>query len=190
VEDDAVKELRQELNELKQARAADFLVAARMAARQPAPNPEAAQKEALLQHEGETTDPESTSEEEQAEAGRKATAAVLAHLDRTFTSENADSRWAGPAANDAVRAISGSLPDGSQLSEVNCRATLCRIATTHHSMEAFRAYNEAAFGKPERMPWNGGVYSAVREQSSGGIVAVAFLAKDGLGLPFEHTLEE
>ena len=89
-----------------------------------------------------------------------------------------------------MRAISGSLPEGSRLGEVNCRTTLCKIATVRDSMEAFRAYNEAAFGKQERMPWNGGVYSAVREQSSGGIVAVAFLAKDGLGLPFDGALEE
>jgi hypothetical protein len=178
------------VNELKQARAADFLVAARIAAREPAAAAEATKNQAPPAPVAETTAPERTSPEEEAEAAKNATAAVLAQLDRSFTSERADSRWAGAATNDAVRAISGSLPDGSMLSEVNCRATLCRIATTHDSMEAFVAYNEAAFGKPEHMPWNGGVYSAVREQSAGGIVAVTFLAKDGLGLPFEDGLEE
>ena len=32
------------------------------------------------------------SDEEQTEAAKKATAVVLAHLDRTFTSENSDAR--------------------------------------------------------------------------------------------------
>jgi len=61
---------------------------------------------------------------------------------------------------------------------------MCRLETRHENIEAFREFNTSAFARPGQSIWKGAVYSAVREQSAGGIVALTYLAKEGEELPF------
>jgi hypothetical protein len=126
--------------------------------------------------------------EAEQEAAR-AEAAIVATIDRSFASEVSDPRWSGTATNQVVHAISGSLPKGSLLGEVSCRSSICKIETTHESLEAFQSFNDAAFVKGAQSLWNGAVYSAVNEQSAQGIRAVSYLAKEGQTLPMGNPAE-
>lgn len=182
----AIRELRREVGQLKEARATDVLMAARLANAAPAPAPAPAQPASSLpdpiQAPSELApSPLSDAEEEQAAA--KAEAAILSRLEQTFVSETPDARWSGPTTNEITRALPATLPKGSNVSAVNCKSRMCRVETTHESIESFRDFNTSAFARSGQAIWKGGVYSVVREQSTKGVVALTYLAKEGEELP-------
>ena len=182
-EDAAIRELRRELGELKEARAADLLVAARLANAAPAPAPPPSNLPKPVQDPSELAPSRELSDAEQEQEAAKAEAAILSRLDRAFTSENSDARWSGTTANEVARALPAALPKGSNITAVNCKSSMCRLETTHESVESFREFNTSAFARAGQTIWKGGVYSAVREQSTRGVVALTYLAKEGEELP-------
>ena len=176
----AIGELRRDVRALKEARVADLLVAARQANAAPvaAPSPSNVPRDPALEF-GEPAPSDAEREQEAA----KAEAAVLANLEAAFADERPDGRWSGSAANDIARSLPATLPKGSNVSAVNCKSRMCRLETTHENVQTFAEFNNAAFARAGQSIWRGGVYSAVREQSARGIVAVTFLAREGGELP-------
>jgi len=184
-EDAAIRDLRRELGELKEARATDLLIAARLAnvAPAPAPAPSASSLPNPVQDPSELAPSGALSDAEQEQEAAKAEAALLSRLEQAFANEKPDGRWSGTTANEVARALPAALPKGSNVTAVNCKSRMCRLETTHESVESFREFNTSAFSRSGQTIWKGGVYSAVREQSTRGVVALTYLAKEGEELP-------
>ncbi len=181
----AIRELRRELGELKEARATDLLVAARLANAAPAPAPEPSPTSlpTPVQDPSEVAPSRALSDAEQEQEAAKAEAAILTRLEQSFANERPDGRWSGATTNEIARALPATLPKGSNVSAVNCKSHTCRVETTHESVESFREFNTSAFARSAQAIWKGGVYSAVREHSTRGVVALTYLAKEGEELP-------
>ena len=182
-DDTAIRDLRREVSELKEARATDLLMAARLANVAPAPAPSTSSLPVPVRDPVELAPGRALTDAEQEQAAAQAEAAILSRLEQAFASEKPDGRWSGSTTNEVARALPATLPKGSNVSAVNCKSHLCRLETTHESVEAFRDFNTSAFSRAGQTIWKGGVYSAVREQSTKGVVAVTYLAKEGEELP-------
>jgi hypothetical protein len=108
---------------------------------------------------------------------------IAARLDGKFYSEGYDQQWSSGAAHEADRAIRARAPSGTSVGRVECRTDLCRVETSHSSLESFRAFVDAALLGRERQIWNGGVSSMVLTQSESGVTAVSFIAREGRSVP-------
>jgi len=179
----AIRELRREVGELKEARATDLLVAAQLANVGRAPVPAPSSPPDPVREPSEAAQSPALSDAEQEQAAAKAEAGILSGLERAFASEGRDGRWSGTTANELSRSVREALPAGSNVSSVDCKSRICRLETTHENVEAFREFNTAAFARTGQTLWRGAVYSAVREQSGSSIVALTYLAKEGEVLP-------
>lgn len=112
--------------------------------------------------------------------------AVQNFLEDTFASEAAGSAWSRDAVREATEKVTAALPEGSALSSVDCRDSLCRIETTHTDFQRYRSFVRAAFVNPKTSIWNGGTFSSIVNQdrpAGAPLVTVAYIAKDGQALP-------
>ena len=175
-------EIRSELEQLKESRATDQLLASRLGNGIGRPTEEPQHPTSGTSESPKSTrgDDPSQDPEQQADELQKQ---VMSHLDSTFNSQKVDSNWSRNATNEATRALSASLPEGSSISKVDCRTNLCRVETTHKNADALRAYNQTAFLSRDRKLWNAGVYSTIRAESPSGIQVVSFIAKEGESVP-------
>lgn len=111
---------------------------------------------------------------------------VAAQLDDHFAAERPDPSWSERATHDASAAVSKTLPPGSAIRRVECRATLCRVESFHESVSAFKKFNDETFLDHHRALWNAGITSMVREQTAAGVTAVSYIAKEGQEIPPPH----
>jgi hypothetical protein len=122
-----------------------------------------------------TTPPPAAPELEEAEAA--------AQLDNHFDAERPDPAWSVQAAKNARSALTNTLPKGTTLKNVECRAKLCRIESVHESVDAYREFTNASLIGRGRQIWNGAISSLVRDQGPSGVVAVSYLSKEGEAIP-------
>jgi hypothetical protein len=110
---------------------------------------------------------------------------VLDHLDGVFDHEKEDRTWT--ASTTARAKISALLPATSELRSIECRTSMCRIETAHHDPESYQRFVRTAFMDPETRLWNGGAFSKVLpgQDGQGTVITVAYLAREGQGLPSE-----
>jgi hypothetical protein len=107
-------------------------------------------------------------------------------LDSTFHAEPFDSGWAGGAQRLAAERLRETLPEGSEVRSVECRSSLCRIETSHTDGPHYQEFVRKAFLNPDTKLWNGGLFSTRLDdasQAEGRTVVVAYLARDGQGIP-------
>lgn len=170
--------LRAELASLKANSAAALLLAQQSAQ--------------LAQHKGEkpaapapTAQGEDTAPSPPAEATEAplTQAEVAVYLDNTFDAEPVDPAWGKAATQEATRALSSGIPSGTKVKGVQCRTSLCRVETSHTSVDDFRAFATGSLLGRDRHIWNGGVSTQVREESATGVTAVTYIAKEGQSVP-------
>jgi hypothetical protein len=113
-----------------------------------------------------------------------------AQLEVKFQAETRDPQWSREASTEARRALSTDLPIGSALETVDCRANLCRVESSHASVEAFRTFVEAALMSRGKKLWNAGFSAQVVAQSASGIKAVTFIAREGQAVPVADTIPD
>jgi hypothetical protein len=104
-------------------------------------------------------------------------------LDNRFDDERADPSWSIQAARQVQSALSSTLPSGSTLGRIDCRTNLCRVETTHESIDAFKAYVDAAYISREKKTWNSGFSALVTARSASGVSAVTFVGREGQSVP-------
>lgn len=111
-------------------------------------------------------------------------------FDGLFHREAMDSAWSAREADSLTAGVRAVLPAGSQLSRLECRATLCRIETTHADLEEFHSFTRAAFFARETRVNRAGLYSTLLSDPSvpGPVIGVAFLAREGTELPSPDIL--
>ena len=110
-------------------------------------------------------------------------AEALAQLDDKFEAEERDPNWSGPAATQATRALTSDLPSGSTLGSVECRTNLCRVESSHPSLDAFQSFVHSALLSRDKKLWNGGFSAQVVAQGPLGVKAVTYIAKEGQAVP-------
>lgn len=105
-------------------------------------------------------------------------------LDRILANDGTTT-WSSTAAQIIGQRMPDLLPAGSQLLRVECGTEFCRIQTTHGNVDEFRQFVDQAFLMPEGRLWNGGFFASIVDgpDSSDGVEAIAYLAKDGIPLP-------
>lgn len=187
--------IRVELNALKRSHSADRVLVSQLANR--ALELSASESRAQVNDTSSDDTPEALRPVESAEetpdlddvkaVNRVQQLQLVSHLDDLVDGEDFDPDWSQRAGGSFTKALTAGLPEGSTVSNVECRSTLCRAETTHQSVDAFVAYNEAVFMSPERQVWNGGMFSTVVEETSSGVTAVSFIAKEGAALPVPET---
>jgi hypothetical protein len=105
-------------------------------------------------------------------------------LGRAFNAESSDGGWARNAQRTAEDALAARLPPQSAISSVTCRATMCRIESTHASDVHARTFvNQLA--DPESRPWNGAFYAGPVSQDprSGVVTFVTYFGREGAAMP-------
>jgi hypothetical protein len=108
------------------------------------------------------------------------------HLEDAWNVQAGQSAWTHGARQIAESKLSALLPAGSAARAVECRASMCRIETEHADVAHYAQFARSAFLEARTQLWNGGVFSAIVEDSSasgGKVISVAYLAGEGQTLP-------
>jgi hypothetical protein len=104
-------------------------------------------------------------------------ARAVAELEDDFHSERRDPKWSDQGTTEATRALSRDLPQGTKLGKVECRLTMCRVESSHTSVDAFRNFVRVSLLSHDRQLWNGGFSSYVVGQSPSGVSALTFIER-------------
>jgi hypothetical protein len=102
-------------------------------------------------------------------------------LEQQLAKEVADLNWSVAAAQEISRDLRGQGLENTQLGDVRCRATLCRIEASHNSMEAEQKFI-GRIGSLEAFRDAEGFVQHV-PRSDGGIVTMVYVSRAGHRLP-------
>lgn len=105
-------------------------------------------------------------------------------LEQAFSAESRDGAWRINAQRAAEDALSATLPPQSAISSIDCRATLCRIESTHVGEAQVRTFvNQLA--SVDHRPWNGAFYAGPLSQDpqTGAVTLVTYFAREGAQMP-------
>jgi hypothetical protein len=111
---------------------------------------------------------------------------IAERMEASFDSDQRDPRWSVRDQKDGKRRLGEMLPEGSSLQSFECRASLCRIETTHEDAIRYDSFVKAAFLDPATHMWNttGYVTRLGGDTSAAGpIRTVAYVAREGHGMP-------
>jgi len=143
-------------------------------------------REVVTRVAGQPTDPESESQRESGPGAQPAVVVASESVDpveraRTWLeTERRDPVWA-PSTERALQTAyhEGAMP-GSQLREVRCQSSLCRLRFSHEGEDAIPAFRHGlAFGNP--IP-DGTMLVQPRLNESGELESEVFVARSGQGL--------
>ncbi len=107
----------------------------------------------------------------------------VGQLEDKFQSEQSDPHWSRDAAVQAISALSSGLPAGSKLGAIECRTNLCKVESSHHSIEEFQSFVRATLLNHQTKLWNAQFSAQVLAQSDAGVAAVTFIAREGRQIP-------
>jgi hypothetical protein len=107
------------------------------------------------------------------------TAEVRDSLEARFYGESNEPQWARDAQLRARAHIMESLPTGSTVRDVQCRASLCRVETLHTNEETYQEFLQSTM---RAAPWEGQVMMTVlRRGDDGSVTSVAYLGRKESG---------
>jgi hypothetical protein len=106
-------------------------------------------------------------------------------MEAAFVSEPTDASWSRDARRTMENGVAAHLPEGSRITSVDCRSTLCRVEMTHDNYRRAKEFANGAFASPEGRPWNGAYTSGpvAKDERTGQITFVAYLTREGAELP-------
>jgi hypothetical protein len=114
---------------------------------------------------------------------------VRDHYEISFIGENVDAAWSQKARGLASERLKVTLPDSSAVRSIDCRTSMCRIETSHADLDHYRQFVQKSFMEPESSIWNAATYSSIIDDSSGNLVVVSYVSRDGQPLPPMDTTE-
>ncbi|MGK3984788.1 hypothetical protein WME99_17210 [Sorangium sp. So ce136] len=127
---------------------------------------------------------EAEPERDGGDAGRVEPAVIRERLDERFARERRDPAWTVDAQRTAESRVAGAIPETSEVRSIECRASMCRIETTHQDLNQYQQFVHRAFMNPETHLWNGGFFATLLgEPADGRVTTVAYLAREGEALP-------
>lgn len=106
-------------------------------------------------------------------------------MEMAFAGERLDPSWARDARRLVDTALSAHLPDGSRLTAVECRSSLCRVETTHESRNDAKEFTSKSLSDPASRPWNGSFASGPTsvDALNGRVTQIVYLVREGHELP-------
>jgi hypothetical protein len=104
---------------------------------------------------------------------------IVEHTNQRFRSEPIDGEWSATGVREVRSAMARELPAGSQLLNIECRSTLCRIEASHRDLDGYRKFADSSFLSAEKMPWKGGFLSSVTEQTGSRVSSVSYHWREG-----------
>jgi hypothetical protein len=102
-------------------------------------------------------------------------------LEERFAAQAADATWATAAAQEISRGLRAPGLESTQLGDVHCRATLCRIEASHSSMEAEQKFI-GRISELEAFRNSEGFVQRV-SHGDGSITTMIFVSRPGHRLP-------
>jgi len=102
----------------------------------------------------------------------------VAQLEGEFQAEIVDPKWSRDAGVEATRALSHDLPAGSKLGTVECRANMCRVETSHGTVQEYQAFVKSGLLSRTKKLWNAAFSSHVEDPSPSGITALTFIGRE------------
>jgi hypothetical protein len=111
------------------------------------------------------------------------------HIAEVFTGERLDGSWDGAELARLEKALPTILPTGSQITRVECRSTMCRIESSHPSVDQFAEFARSAFLKETRVN-EGPFFASVTSPVVAGqpVTTVAYIARKGHILPMPERI--
>lgn len=110
----------------------------------------------------------------------------LLRMEGSFADDSNDPSWTAKLNGDVLTKLNSALPEGSSLRTMECRSRMCRIETSHTSIEHYQAFLQKAFWDPSTKLWNAHMISlALQGEASadGSLTIVSYLAREGADLP-------
>lgn len=121
------------------------------------------------------TSPQPSADEEKAKAEEQASEAkIMDDATQRFRAEAIDAEWSATAPGAVRSAIASNVPAGSQLVNVECRSTSCRIEASHRDLDEFRKFVDTSFISREKKLWTAGFLAAVTEQTGSSVSSVTY----------------
>lgn len=118
-----------------------------------------------------------------------APAVVRDRIGTSFEAERVDPMWDGIELARLEKTIPALLPPGSQIRRVECRSTMCRIESSHASLDQFGEFVQRAFGGATRVNQSGFFAGLLADPQPGQpVVTVAYIARKGHALPMPERL--
>jgi hypothetical protein len=119
--------------------------------------------------------PQSSVDEEKEKAEAQASEAkIMDEASQRFRAEAIDAEWSATAPGVVRSAIASNIPAGSQLVNVECRSTSCRIEASHRDLDGFQKFVDTSFMSREKKLWSAGFLSAVTEQTGASVSSVTY----------------
>jgi hypothetical protein len=116
-------------------------------------------------------------------------AEIRDNLQSWFEADRGAARdWGGQAPRAVTERLHSLLPEGSTLQSFECRATMCRIETTHGSFGAYSKFARSAFTDSPTKLWNAPSFlTRLNKGAAPGepFVMVTYIAQPGQSLPPE-----
>jgi hypothetical protein len=106
-------------------------------------------------------------------------------LEALFESEAPDPAWAGEARSLAENALAAHLPSGSRITSAECRASVCRIESSHGSARIAHSFIRDALTDLSTRAWTGGLATGLTKEgaATGEATMTTFLMREGADLP-------
>ena len=109
---------------------------------------------------------------------------VREKLDGLFREERTDTDWARTAESQVEDKLQQSMPEGSFVRSVECRASMCRVESVHQDDDTSGRFVRALLKDPAARVWSADAFAAPPQPDERGrSVVVAYLAREGETLP-------
>jgi hypothetical protein len=111
---------------------------------------------------------------------------VRDNLEIAFGGDHRDSIWSGADQRRTTQKLEGALPEGSSLKSLDCRASICRVETSHADLAHYKTFVRTAFMNPTTQIWNApSVSMRMSDVDTPGaaLVTVSYIAREGQDLP-------
>jgi hypothetical protein len=108
------------------------------------------------------------------------------NLEAAFVADGSATAEQAQREREARRQLVANLPGGSELRSFSCRATFCRIETSHVDKAHFKQFVEASFMNPRTSLWPAPFLAGLLGDEPGAgqpWLTVSFLAQEGHSLP-------
>jgi hypothetical protein len=101
----------------------------------------------------------------------------------TFMREAKDRSWSDNAAGRIRVGLTGHLPSGSSINNVECRTTICSVELQHRDAESYHEFVRSALLGANDGLWGGPFSAIITNQDESGVRAQVFIAREGYSLP-------
>jgi len=121
---------------------------------------------------------------ERAAAGDRDVEKLGGTMESNFSRQLLDQSWSAGAATEIRAKVVARLPKDSQLRSIECRESMCRLETSHHSEEAYQAFVNRSLTAQD-FDWPGAMFFApLHAEGSGEVTTVAYLMRPGYSPPY------